>query len=192
MELREEIIKILLDKLAIGGLLLLVGFLINKSIERFRSAQALKNELNKQRFVTQLQFIERQLSEFYWPIYLRLQKDNAVWRRILDRQKDADDPLHKIGAEIEGNFILPNHGEIVKIIEEKIHLAKLDEGLLEPLLMYIKHVAVYKAAKSAGFNELLPIHLQEPWPKDFFPLIEIKTKELQAEYDKLLIQYKDA
>ena len=33
MALQDEIIKILLDKLAIGGLLLLGGFLINKAIE---------------------------------------------------------------------------------------------------------------------------------------------------------------
>lgn len=109
MVLRDEVIKILLDKLAIGGLLLLAGFLVNISIERFKAAQALANDLHKQKFATQLQLIERQLSEFYWPIYLRLQKDNVVWRRILDRKKAQDDPLQKIGTEIEANFILPNH-----------------------------------------------------------------------------------
>jgi hypothetical protein len=191
MALRDEVIKILLDKLAIGGLLLLAGFLVNKSIERFRAAQALANDLHKQKFATQLQLMERQLSEFYWPIYLRLQKDNVVWRRILDRKKAGDDPLQKIGTEIETNFILPNHGEIVKIIETKIHLAKLNDELLQPLLAYIKHVAVYKAAKDAGYTDLLPIHLQEPWPADFFPAIEKRTKALQGEYDKLLALYKE-
>lgn len=65
MTLQEEIIKILLDKLAIGGLLLLGGFLINKAIEKLKYAEALKNELTKQRFITRLQLIERQLTEFY-------------------------------------------------------------------------------------------------------------------------------
>jgi hypothetical protein len=74
--LQDEIIKILLDKLAAGGLLLLGGFLINKAIEKLKYAEALKNEITKQRFITRLQLIERQLTEFYWPIYLRLQKDN--------------------------------------------------------------------------------------------------------------------
>lgn len=196
MTLRDEIIKIVLDKLAIGSLLLLAGYLINKSIERFKSAQSLKNELNKQRFVTQLQLLERQLSEFYWPIYLRLQKDNVVWKRLLDRKKDKSDPLNKIGTEIETHFILPNHDEIVKIIETKIHLAKPNEELLEPLLAYMKHVAVYKASKSAGYsdvhNDPFLIKLQEPWPEGFFPAIEKRTKALQSEYDNILAQYKEA
>jgi hypothetical protein len=192
MTLQNEIIKILLDKLAIGILLLLAGFLINKSLEKFRATRALMNDLDKQRFATQLQLIERQLSEFYWPIYLRLQKDNVVWRRILDKKKENNDPLQKIGVEIEANFILPNHDEIVKIIETKIHLARLDEELLQPLLAYIKHVAVYKAARAAGHSDLFPIHFQEPWPAIFFPTIEKRTKELQKEYDKLLVFYKDA
>jgi len=48
MTLRDEIIKILLDKLAIGALLLLAGYLLNRSIERFRSEEAAKNERAKQ------------------------------------------------------------------------------------------------------------------------------------------------
>jgi hypothetical protein len=78
MPLQDEVIKILLDKLAVGGLLLLGGFLLNKTIEKLKYAESLKNEITKQRFVTRLQLIERQLTEFYWPIYLRLQKNNVV------------------------------------------------------------------------------------------------------------------
>ena len=29
-----------------------------------------------------LEFLERQLTEFYWPLYWGLQKDNAVWQRV--------------------------------------------------------------------------------------------------------------
>jgi hypothetical protein len=105
MTLREEIIKILLDKLAIGGLLLLAGFLLNRSVERFKNAEALKNELAKQRFAARLGRLERQLSEFYWPVYLRLQKDNTVWRRLLDKNRDPTDPLRQIGMKIETDFM---------------------------------------------------------------------------------------
>lgn len=192
MSLQDEVIKILLDKFAIGGLLLLGGFLVNKTIEKLKYAESLRNEITKQRFVTRLQLIERQLTEFYWPIYLRLQKDNVAWERMLDQGKE-DEALQKIGTQIETDFILPNHEEMVKVIETKIHLAQLDKELLEALLSYIKHVAVYKAARAAGFTDLhntqkdlLPL-----WPENLYPIIEQRTKAFQNEYDDLLARYKN-
>lgn len=193
MTLKEEIVKILLDKLAIGGLLLLAGFIINKAIERFKSAEALRNEISKQKFVACLQLIERQLAEFYWPIYLRLEKDNIIWERILDQEKDDDDdPLKKIGELIEKDVIIPNHEEIVRIIESKIHLAQLDRELSDSLFLYIKHVAVYKAAKAANISNLHSTQraLLPPWPERLYPEIEKRTRVLQDEYDNLLSRYK--
>jgi len=193
MPLQDEVIKILLDKLAIAGLLLLGGFLANKTIEKIKYAESLRNEITKQRFVTRLQLTERQLTEFYWPIYLRLQKDNVVWERMLDKSKEDNEVLQRIGTLIETEFILPNHEEMVKVIELKIHLAQLDEELLEALLSYIKHIAVYKAARSAGFTDLH--HTQKdllpPWPENLYPIIEQRTKALQNEYDDLLARYKN-
>ncbi len=194
MTLQEELIKILVDKLAIGALILFAGFLLNKSIEKLKSAEALKNELSKQRFATQLQRLERQLSEFYWPVYLRLQKDNTVWRRLLDKNREDDDPLKMIGVRIEVDFLLPNHKELVSIIETKIHLAEATPELQRLLLAYIDHVAVYNAAIAAGFTDLhntqrdlLPL-----WPEQLFETIEHNVNELQKTYDDLLAKYKQA
>jgi hypothetical protein len=132
-----------------------------------------------------IELLDRQLSEFYWPVYLRLQKDNAVWRRILDT-RSADELRQKIGNGIERNFILPNHEEIVALIESKIHLVRADKLLFDQLLGYIRHIAVYKALRSANVYEVHPIHLGEPWPEELFGAIENRVKELQKEYDTLL------
>jgi hypothetical protein len=193
MPLQDEVIKILLDKLAVGGLLLLGGFLLNKTIEKLKYAESLKNEITKQRFVTRLQLIERQLTEFYWPIYLRLQKDNVVWERMLDKGKEDNEALQRIGTLIETDFILPNHEEMVKVIESKIHLAQSDKELLEALLSYLDHIAVYKAARAAGFTDLHNTQkdLLPPWPDNLYILIEQRTKALQNEYDDLLARYKN-
>lgn len=194
MTLHDEIIKILLDKLAIGALLLLAGFLVNRSIEKFKSAEALKNELEKQRFAARLQRVERQLSEFYWPVYMRLQKDNTVWRRLLDKNREDGDPLKKIGVKIETESILPNHRELVTIIEAKLHLAEPDSELQGLLLKYIDHVAVYNAATAAGFSDLHNTQrdLLPEWPKGLFAAIERRTRRLQSTYDELLIKYQQA
>ena len=75
--LNRELFKIVVDKFAIGLLIILAGYVLNRAIERFKAAEALRNELYKQRFAAKLNRVERQLSEFYWPIYLRLQMDNT-------------------------------------------------------------------------------------------------------------------
>ncbi len=190
----RDLIKIIADKLAIGLLVLFSGYMLNRSIEKYKAAQALKSEISKQRFSASLQRIERQLSEFYWPMYLRLQKDNTVWRRLLDKGKEEDNPLRRIGSRIEIDFILPNHNELVKIIETKIHLAEPNAALQAALLSYIDHVAVYNAAIAAGFTDLhgSQRELLTPWPRELFPLIEDHTLKLQQEYVILLNAYEQA
>jgi hypothetical protein len=127
-------------------------------------------------------------------MYLRLQKDNTVWRRLLDKGKEEDNPLRRIGSRIEIDFILPNHNELVKIIETKIHLAEPDAALQAALLSYIDHVAVYNAAIAAGFTDLhgSQRELLTPWPRDLFPLIEERTLKLQRDYVILLNAYEQA
>jgi hypothetical protein len=190
----NDLIKIAADKLAIGLLIIFAGYMVNRAIEKYKAAQALRSEFSKQRFAATLQRLERQLSEFYWPVYLRLQKDNTVWRRLLDKTKEEDNPLRRIGSRIEKDFILPNHAELVKIIETKIHLAEPDAALQAALLAYIDHVAVYNAAISAGFTDLHGTQrdLLTPWPRELFPLIEARTLELQHEYVSSLNAYQQA
>ncbi len=187
----RDLIKIVADKLAIGLLILFLGYMLNRAIEKYKASQALISEISKQRFAATLQRIERQLSEFYWPMYLRLQKDNTVWRRLLDKGKEEDNPLRHIGSRIESDFILPNHNELVKIIETKIHLAEPDDTLQAALLSYIDHVAVYNAAFAAGFKDLhgTQRELLTPWPRELFTLIKSRTIKLQREYELLLHTY---
>jgi hypothetical protein len=132
-----------------------------------------------------LEFLERQLTEFYWPLYWGLQKDNAVWQRALDRDK-LDAAKQKIARGIEQDFILPNHKEMVGIITSKIHLIEADPKLESLLLAYVRHVAVYTAMRKVRIDDQDPMAQGEPWPKELFPMIEDHTKRLQAKYDSLV------
>jgi hypothetical protein len=192
--LNKELLKIVVDKLAIGLLIVLAGYILNRAIERFKAAEALRNELSKQRFAAKLARVERQLSEFYWPVYLRLQMDNTVWERLLDKNRDEGDPLKILGNQIEVDFLLPNHREIVKIIESKIQLAEPDGALQSLLLEYINHVAVYNAAIAAGFKDLHNTQraLLTPWPKNLFGAIEARTLSLQKYYEESLREIQQA
>lgn len=147
----------------------------------FKVAENRRNLLVK----SSLDFKSQQLNEFYWPIYSRLQKDNAIWDRILDK-RSSDARLKSIAREIESRVVLPNHDEIVQIIQTKIHLSQADPELQRALMQYVRHVAVYKAMRASGDDDRFPIALGEVWPKELFGLIESKTRKLQDELDAML------
>ena len=117
-----------------------------------------------------------------------------VWKRLLNKSLGEADPLSHIGAKIETDFILPYHQELVSIVETKFHLAQADKKLQALVLQYMEHVAVYNAARSAGFSDLhnTQKELLPEWPSDLFPVIEGRTYALQAEYDELLVKYQEA
>src|ERR1019366_6344748 len=79
-----------------------------------------KKEIELEAWRLKLTTLQQRLSEFYWPLYLRLQRDNIVWTRILARN-DSDETKRKIAHEIEESVILPNHREAIGIIERGIH-----------------------------------------------------------------------
>jgi hypothetical protein len=143
-----------------------------------------KKELELEAWKLRVSTLQQRLSLFYWPLYLRLQRDNVVWRRILERS-DNDDTKRKIAHQVEQDVILPNHREAVALIERGIHVAAIDPEFEAELLKYLRHVAVYTSARSAGLS-VDPMHLNEPWPQDFFPMVESRLERYQAELLDLL------
>jgi hypothetical protein len=58
---------------------------------------------------------------------------------------------------------------------------------VEGSLRYVRHVKVYEILRAAGIKDD-PVNHGEPYPRDFFLLIEQRVNALQAEYDKLIRQ----
>ncbi|MBD2336168.1 hypothetical protein H6G64_04070 [Calothrix sp. FACHB-156] len=211
MALSETIIELVVDKVLIGGIVLVAGYWLNERFEIFKSEtnekyhqrqliaelehqqkqqiSELENEIAMARHNAELEFIERQISEFYWPIYLRLEKDNVMWKRIKSLSPEQNVLPEAASMAIEKEFILKNHQEIVDIIESKIHLAENSNNgkdLINELLKYIKHVAVYKTIRSVKELERFnPVDMNEPFPEKLFPLIESNFRSLQHKYEYL-------
>src|SRR5690242_14438447 len=59
--------------------------------------------------VTQL---EKKLANFYWPMYIRLQRDNTIWQKILERTNKQDEEHRKLAFQIDEDILLPNHMKI--------------------------------------------------------------------------------
>ena len=156
---------------------------LDESLEAIKGRIGTEEAAQRLRFEKVLDFRSRQLSEFYWPIYIRLQKDNAVWERVLGGS--ADRFSEEIGTDIEKNVLLPNHDEIVQIIQTKYYLAEKDDVLEAALLKYIRHIAVYHALRSTK-EKKNPIDLNEPYPSEFYPLFKARLEDVQRKYEELL------
>jgi hypothetical protein len=163
------------ENLIIPAFLAVVGF-IGKSLWEVYT----RNRDSK------INFKEQQLSRFYYPILIRLEKDNVTWKLILRKRKERESLGAKIGDNIEKEVILPNHDEILKILENNIQFCQSDE-LMKMFKHYIKHVLVYKAIRSSGDNITLPMNYDKSlkWDDDFFPLILRETEKIQKELNEL-------
>jgi len=112
-----------------------------------------------------------------------------MWKRIKSLSSEKNVLPESASEAIEKEFILKNHQEIVDIIESKIHLAENSpnsKDLINELLKYIKHVAVYQTIRSIEELQIFnPIDLNEPFPEKFYPLIENNFRSLQNRYEHL-------
>lgn len=136
-----------------------------------------------------IDFLEKQLSLFYYPVLIRLEKDNVIWELILDKRKGDGSLKEKIGSNIEKNIILPNHSEIIDIIEKNTYLCQ-DEEIIDLLVKYIKHISIYNAIRESGDQTTFPMNYDKEyeWPKLFYSMIAKKTKKLQIKLDSLTWQ----
>jgi hypothetical protein len=145
----------------------------------------IESEIAKEDRKAKLAFMEEQLSAFYWPIYLRLQKDNVMWKRVKQLHDKSELP-ESTSDWLEKKYILKNHDEILNIIDSKFHLADANENIRSACLSFVKHVSIYHLLRNnEELKKLNPIHLDEPYPKIFFELIEGKLNEIQKNYNKL-------
>jgi hypothetical protein len=115
-----------------------------------------------------LSFAAEQLREFWWPVYFRLQIDSAIWIPIASNIPSRT--LAPFKADLVDKLLIPNHDEIVKIIETKFHLAaQAAPELQQWFVEYVNHVAIYHAIRhAAGTNPELadhtPFNYERPFP----------------------------
>jgi hypothetical protein len=169
--------------LAWSGVTFLAGIASKGAIDSYlrRKEEAHKFVLDKR-----VRFLEQQLSQFYWPMYLHLQKDNLYWERLMERNQDPESSQSRLSLQIESGVILPGHKEAMAVIEANLHLAG-DSTVVQESLRYVRHVKLYEMLRAAGIKDD-PVTHGEPYPRDYFPLIQQRVNALQSEYDNLIRQ----
>ena len=191
MQLRDELILLLVDKVLLALLAGLVWHFYRRwqqRLERERDrADRLEQEIRDLKSASALkevdqriQFLENSLNEFYWPLVLCLRKDDAVWQRVPALYEDGTKLPTKAGIEIESQFLIPNHEKAIVIIESGFRYVAGDETLTESLLHYIRHVTVFKSLRSTG-AELNPIDVDEPFPVDLADQLQANMASSRSE-----------
>lgn len=165
---------------------IIVGFYMNVRLENVKR----ENVAYAESRATQRAFVDKQLSDFYYPIHLRLQKDTAVWTLAKQLHKDGVDyDAEKFSKFIESNILVPNHKEIIAIIDKNFMLLKnpyekLDVGpLVKVIGSYERHVSAYVALRGLDTFTANPIQICEDcnFPNEFPLLITARIAELEKQ-----------
>lgn len=131
-----------------------------------------------------LTYLQQQLQEFYWPLQARITQDDAIWELRKASEGMEKEEREKIQEAIENDLLLPNHVEMIRILEEKSHLSGYSE-VPEFIEVYLRHVSAFQALRAAG-NKEAPSKIGFPWPKEFGTTINEKTIELSKQYASML------
>jgi hypothetical protein len=167
-------------------LTLVLGFLLQSGAEK----RKVRQEREVQRKNETRNVINRQLAELYYPVQRRLQKDDAVWQ--LWNQNQFDEGNRGLAKEVEKSIILPNHEEIIRILEDNIPLLRNSEenvdlsSLMKVFMRYERHIALYRSLRLSN-DSRNPIDFGSDWayPSDFEGEIDRRILQLELQAKKL-------
>ncbi|MGB7923481.1 MAG: hypothetical protein WCF57_09570 [Pyrinomonadaceae bacterium] len=156
----------------------------DKQLEAIRHELGVDAKTRELTLKSQIEFKERQLAEFYGPIYALLKRGDPIiknWK--LGRLKD-------VGQQIKVKLIKANN-QIEEIILNRSHLIEGDE-ISDSFIGFLTHVTVLHAYVDAGY-EVVPLS-KEQFPEayfneDFANEIFRTTISLKRELHDLYIRY---
>jgi hypothetical protein len=189
MDFSKQIVLLLIDKLGVGLLILFAGFLLNRILKRGELKIVLENELEKlrQSFANDLgklgksktlEYAERQLSEFYWPLYVRWFTLDSLrsMRRKYDSAKDQN-----VRGIAEQEVIIQS--EMVAVIHRGIHLMEDNNSLFEALRKLCTYSASFRAELETVCIKGEPEHLSKLWPSELRKYLVSESFRLQKQFD---------
>jgi hypothetical protein len=187
-----DFLTTVLSGLLSGGAVLGVGVyifqasfnrLLDQKMEVFKQQLQVGTTLRELTLKSQIEFRERQLGEFYGPIYAILSRNVPLWEHFeqhkLDRILPAINQLF-----VDGNTT------IVKILLEKANLIVGNE-IPVSYIDFLVHASVWTAFRKTGNGEV-PSKAQYPeawYPDAFQEAIFATTKQLKQELADLHARY---
>lgn len=134
--------------------------LLDKRMELFKKQIQFEIKVRELTLQSQIEFRERQLGEFYGPIYALLKRGQPIYRLWLEER------LTEIDDEISRLFVEANK-VIAETILSKSHLVA-GERIPESFTLFLTHVAVWHGYLAIGHGGVP--HSQEEFPEAFYPV----------------------
>lgn len=131
------------------------------------------------------EFISRQLSDFYNPLYALLLTNGRIFAQ-LGPKSFPNDPIQRdaageIWTELRNQVILPNNREIREILRSRTHLLAPKDSLPQYMDLFT-HISMYEI-----FHERpSEIYAKFTFPRDILRHVEVIREELIGELDALL------
>jgi hypothetical protein len=145
----QKVWLIVLDKLAIGLLVLIAAFILNRFLERFRSEQSLRKEFESLKDQTALKHLQRQIEELYSPLLGLIQYSHLVYEVAKRKIPSLRGDRRNITEEEVGvwryfaeTYFLPLNRQIAELIRAKIYLIASDE-MPSSFLRFFEHQAQF-------------------------------------------------
>jgi hypothetical protein len=189
MTFAEQLYITLIDKLAIGLVVLLAGFCLNKALKDFEGRQTLRRELELSQNRAALAQLEAQIKELYSPLYGLIQRSTEVYE--VARQKlphstsgkhnDEEAPVWRYFVE---TYFLPVNAQMRELIQSKIYLVEEDE-LPESWKLFLEHQMQFQVLHSLWKDQ----HIRSDdiagkgWPAQFEADVKRSLSRLRAEYN---------
>lgn len=159
MGLLEAIIAGLISSttvIAIAGFIARETFarVLNRRLEIFKHELGIEAKTRELTLKSQIEFKERQLAEFYGPIYALLKRGRPIYDHW------AKGKLKEITSDVESLFVDANN-QILNILLNKSHLIQGNK-IPDSFIHFLTHVAVWHAFLKTN-------HKGVPFSKEEFP-----------------------
>jgi hypothetical protein len=183
MTFQQQVVLSLVDKLAIGLLLVLIAAYLNRKLEKVKHELSLRSAHTQITRQSEIQYRERQLAELYGPVYALLKQI-----RPLDDLWSTGKLPKTEQAAIQ--HIRRANDRIVEILLTKSHLIEGD-AIPQSFNRFLTHVAIWHAyldtpgADWASWNILHEAH----YDPTFEASVYASTESLKRQLDELYKQY---
>jgi hypothetical protein len=140
----QQVSIVIIDKLLIGGLLLLGGFWINRALRVIEWQQAIRKEVMLAENKAAMDQLAAQIRELYSPLYGMLQESEDIFRVAMEklpnfkathRLSEKEWPVWRYFVE---TYFLPGNARMAALIRSKIYLVQGNE-LPESWKLFLAH-----------------------------------------------------
>lgn len=186
----DQVKLILLDKLAIGIVVLLGAFVLNRLLERYKVQQAREKEIEMLQVAAARQYLQRQVEELYSPLFGLIQRAQQIYNIAKAKVPSLDGSSVATRQEAEiwrwfvETYFLPINQQIGELIRSKIYLLENGE-LPESFVRFLEHETQFECLHRLWQDKQVTSDSIKGagWPKDIQHGVQETLQRLRAHHE---------